>query len=164
MWGTQGGSHINRVMQRTLPLVSAADAPTVLLGVVSAQAGGSAPGLLLFPAPALPLGGGGPSASVQGRSPRPPHCQNGDFKNCPCHCQTALPSHVLFLTPHACFPGSPPTATCARALQLRASGSKAWAVRIRRVSRILHRCDVWHWATWNLSSGSPAFDSKFLDS
>lgn len=62
MWGARAGSRIHRAMQRTLRLVAAADAPTVLPAVASAQAGGGTPGLFLSPAPALPLGCGGPSA------------------------------------------------------------------------------------------------------
>lgn len=62
MWGARAGSRIHRAMQRTLHLVAAADAPTVLPAVASAQAGGGTPGLFLSPAPALPLGCGGPSA------------------------------------------------------------------------------------------------------
>ena len=57
MWSIQGGgSHLNRVVQGTQPLLSATGAPVVLPDVVSDQAESSTPGpgLSLFAATALP--------------------------------------------------------------------------------------------------------------
>lgn len=148
MWGARAGSRIHRAMQRTLRLVAAADAPTVLPAVASAQAGGGTPGLFLSPAPALPLGCGGPSAGrcagakstpaplLERRLQELPLTRDGPSFPCP---PLPHPSRLL--------PGVP---SCAQALRLRAKGSEAWAVRILRVPRVLHRRDARRWAAWAL--------------